>query len=67
MFERDIVASVSDPRTWEVEAGGSVIQSHLQLYRDSRPSLGHKIPTQEDKKKMRRRRKNKSRSKKIFD
>lgn len=59
---------VSDPRTWEVQAGGSVIQSHLQLYRDSRSSLGHKIPSQEeDKKKMRRRRKNKSRSKKIFD
>ena len=42
------MACVCQPRTWEVEAGGSVIQRHLQLYRDSRSSLGHKIPSQEE-------------------
>ena len=61
------MACVCDPRTWEVEAGGSVIQRHLQLYRDSRSSLGHKSPSQEEDKKMRRRRKSRSRIKKIFD
>lgn len=63
----DVMAGAYNPSTWDVEAGGSSVESQSQLRRESETSLSYRRLCNECKQKKKWRRKNQNIHGKSFE